>query len=183
MSADFRDITDFYAEVLSQIQGRSLNRQKCLDQNYDLSQAIFQLTLGAIMTSQKPDVTKMAANLQFPPRSTFNIPGRYMHTPRKVLESKLQSISFSNSKLCGYTYLNTFAPQERLFPDISDNAREWSLQTTLMINFHMGPTFTPHLSSWPQVIGPIYLETLFWTRWQPYHWKGITSCLIKLWEA
>ena len=49
-----------------------------------------------------------------------------------------------NSEFCGYTMLNTFAPQKSVFIDFLDNAWEWSLLTTLIIKFQVRKaTFTP----------------------------------------
>ena len=52
-------------------------------------------------------------------------------------------------KFCAHTYLNTSAlkKRKRPSPDFPGNAMKGSLQTTLMINFHVEPTFIKHLGS------------------------------------
>ena len=50
-------------------------------------------------------------------------------------------------EFCGYTMLNTFAPQKSVFIDFLDNAWEWNLLTTLIVNFQVKATFTPHLDT------------------------------------
>ena len=43
--------------------------------------------------------------------------------------------------------LNTFASQKSVFRDFHDTAWEWSLLTTLITNFQLKATFTPHLDT------------------------------------
>ena len=70
-----------------------------------------------------------------------------------------------NLEFCGYTILNTFAPQESVFIDFLDNAWELSLLTTLITNFQVKATFTPHLHTQLQEAGLNYTKHFFWMRW------------------
>ena len=47
-------------------------------------------------------------------------------------------VNFVNSEFCSYTMLNTFASQK---------SWEWSLLTTLITNFQVKATFTPHMDT------------------------------------